>query len=195
MKALKLIGAIVGGLVLLFLIVAAVLPSKVHVERSIVINKPADQVYPYMADFNLFVKWSPWSALDPNQKTEISNPATGVGAKYSWAGNDEVGVGSLVVIKEEVNKSLEQTLTFTAPWQAVSTVKYTLEPAEGGTKVVWSYDGDASPFPIGRYMGTMMDGMMGPEYEKGLKSLKSMAEAAPAPEQSKADAPKEEVRK
>ena len=193
MKTLKLIGAIVGGLAVLFFVVALVLPDKVHVERSVIINKPADQVFPYLADFNQFVKWNPWSSLDPNQKTEISNPSSGVGAKYSWAGNDEVGVGSLVVAKEEVNKSIEQTLTFTAPWQSVSTAKYTLEPAEGGTKVVWSYDGEASPFPIGRYMGTMMDGMLGPQYDKGLQALKALAEAAP--EQPKGETPKEEVKK
>jgi len=36
--------------------------------------------------------------------------------------------------------------------------------------------------PVGRYVGLMMDGMIGPSYEQGLSDLKAILESAPAPQ-------------
>ena len=56
-----------------------------------------------------------------------------------------------------------------------------LEPAGAGTKVTWGLDTDLGFNPIARYFGMMMDGMVGPDYEKGLARLKAVAESAAAP--------------
>jgi hypothetical protein len=50
MKALKIIGMVIGGLIALFLVVAAVLPSSYSVERTIEINEPAEVVYALVAN-------------------------------------------------------------------------------------------------------------------------------------------------
>ena len=54
-----------------------------------------------------------------------------------------------------------------------------LEPVGAGTKVTWGLDSDLGFNPIARYFGMMMDGMIGPDYEKGLARLKAVAETPP----------------
>jgi len=39
---------------------------------------------------------------------------------------------------------------------------------------------DLGAGPIRRYFGLFMDGMIGPDYERGLGRLKTLAEAPPA---------------
>ena len=66
----------------------------------------------------------------------------------------------------------------------LATADFTFEDAgNGATNVTWSLDTnmrEGVPFlmkPMGTYMGFFMDGMVGPEYETGLASLKTVAEA------------------
>ena len=57
-----------------------------------------------------------------------------------------------------------------------STGEFTLESVEGGTLVTWSDSGDMGMNPVNRYMGLMMDGMIGPDFELGLENLKTVVE-------------------
>ena len=54
MKILKNLLIIIVAIIALLLIVAVFLPSEYRVERSVEINKPAEEVYNYVADFNNF---------------------------------------------------------------------------------------------------------------------------------------------
>ena len=46
------------------------------------------------------------------------------------------------------------------------------------TLVTWHAEGDFGFNPIARYFGPLMDGFMGPDFEKGLAGLKKKVEAA-----------------
>ena len=65
MKALKIVLMAVGVLAALFFIIAAFLPSRYTVERSIEINKAPEVVFEQVADFNNYLKWNPWSKMEP----------------------------------------------------------------------------------------------------------------------------------
>lgn len=54
MKILKIALLIIVAIIVLFLIVAAFMPSKYIVERSIDINKPIDLVFEHVVDLNHF---------------------------------------------------------------------------------------------------------------------------------------------
>ncbi|HOP21120.1 MAG TPA: SRPBCC family protein, partial [Amphiplicatus sp.] len=59
-----MLGRILIGLAAIFAIVIAlgfVLPDKTHVERSIVINAPQEEVFALVSDFNEWSAWSPWA--------------------------------------------------------------------------------------------------------------------------------------
>ncbi len=51
-----------------------------------------------------------------------------------------------------------------------------LTPDGSGTRVTWTNEGDMGANPVNRYFGLMMDRMVGPDFEAGLKNLKALAE-------------------
>ena len=84
-------------LILLVLLVAIglLLPSAAQVERSIVIDAPAEQIFPHVNSMRAFHAWSPWSDIDPDTAYEFSGPEQGVGSRMTWqSGNSQVGHGS-----------------------------------------------------------------------------------------------------
>ena len=168
------------AVVVLLLGIGMVLPQHSHVERSIAINAPPAQVWSWVSNFENFNKWSPWAALDPNTKYTFEGTPGTVGSKMSWVSDpSDVGSGSQQVTQMDKPKLVEVKLDFGADGKA--TAKYILEKEGDGTKFTWTFDGDMGNNPIGRWFGVMMDGMLGPQYEQGIASLKKLAEAGPAP--------------
>lgn len=169
-KVLIILAAVIG----LLAITAYLLPREVAVERSIVIDAPPEVVYPLVANFSHFAKWSPWSQKDENAEYTFEGPAQGTGAKMSWTGNDQIGTGSQTILHAIENQKVVTALDFGEEGQAVAT--FTLTPVEGGTKVTWSFETDVGNNPIGRWFGLMFDSMIGGDYEEGLSNLKALAE-------------------
>jgi effector-binding domain-containing protein/uncharacterized protein YndB with AHSA1/START domain len=169
--ALIVICALLAGIGML-------LPRQVHVERSIVIDAPRATVFALVDGFKQFNKWSPWAALDPNAKYTREGPEFGVGAKQSWVGDPKtVGSGSQEIVEIKPLERVKSRLEFED--QDPATVQFALAPEAGGTKVTWSLDTDMGAGPVGRYFGLMMDRWIGRDYEKGLASLKTLAESLP----------------
>lgn len=167
------------ALVAVLVIVGFFLPANVHVERSTTIAAPPAAVYAHVADFEKFNAWSPWAELDP--KTEYTHTGTpgAVGAKMAWKSDDpNVGSGSQTFTKLEPPKLVETALDFGEHGTALA--RFQLSEEGGGTKVVWGFDSDMGANPIARYFGLMMDGMIGPDYEKGLANLKRVVEGGSA---------------
>lgn len=179
MKILKYL--VIGTLVLIAGLVGVgfFLPDTVHVERSTTVNARPSTAYAVLDGFKQFNKWSPWAGIDPNTKYESSGPIWGVGAKHAWSSEDaNVGKGSQEIIASERDKSVTIKLIFEG-FDSDNTATYTLTPEGEGTKVTWGYDSTFKGNLLGRYFGTMMDGMLGPDYEKGLAQLKTLIESLP----------------
>ncbi len=175
MKLLKKIVRILSILIILIIVVSFFLPQKQHVERSLDIAAPAEQIYPHLSDPRLFGRWSPWSNMDPEMKIQYTGPAAGEGAGMTWQSDDPaVGNGSWVITKAVENQSLDVAMDFGE--QGGATSFFYLEPNNGKTKVTWGFDTDAGMNPIMRWMGLLMDKMVGAEYAKGLETLKQNLE-------------------
>ena len=172
----KLLGALLV-VVIVLVGVAYMLPREVHVERSIVIERPAATIYTLLSSFKRFNEWSPWSDLDLNAKTTLSGPESGVGARLSWSGNDKIGTGTEVITAMVPNESVSCDLDFGS--QGIAKAGFQLLPDANGTRVVWSVDMDMGNNPVGRYMGLAMDGMIGKDYDKGLARMKALLEKEP----------------
>lgn len=179
----KVLIAVFGVLALAFVGLmgaAAMQPDVITVERTAVIEAQPQDIWVHVADYNKFVDWSPWTAMDPTATREISTPSYGMGATYAWSGNDEVGTGSMKTITYEEPTKMEQELTFTAPWESSSTVFYELTPVDGGTRVRWGFE-EHPNFQM--KIGTLfmdMDEMLGGQYEQGLANLGEKAQATAA---------------
>ena len=167
---MKKLGIIVGVLAIIAIILLAI-PMEIVVEKSTIIEAPRSSVYENVSKFENFQKWSPWADLDPTQKVTITGNDGEVGAQLNWKStSDEVGVGSQRITSIS-NDRIDLELEFTAPWQSKSEVYYTFTDKETGVEVLWGYKGEGNLM-----MKTMISGMLGETYEKGLASLKTLSE-------------------
>jgi hypothetical protein len=179
-KALFIVLAAVAGLIVVFLIAVALQPAEYHVERSASIAAPPAAVFPHVNDFRKWDAWSPWAKLDPNAKAAFEGPEAGAGAVFRWAGNEEVGEGSMTIVESRPDEFLRIKLAFIKPFEDAADVAFTFEPQEDRTLVTWSMSGKNNF--IGRAMCLFMDldAMIGKDYEQGLANLKKVVEAEPA---------------
>lgn len=162
--------------------IGLLLPGKIHVERSVEINAPAETVFPLIASFREFNRWSPWAKKDPNTTYTFSGPETGVGARMEWKSNDpNVGSGSQEITAVDPGKSQTVALSFGGMEMGKPSATYTLQPNGAKTVVTWTFDEDVGMNVIARYFGLMFDAMIGPDYENGLANLKAIAESTTAP--------------
>jgi uncharacterized protein YndB with AHSA1/START domain len=167
----------VPAIVVLFCIVVALQPADFRVTRAATFSAPPELVFQQVNELKKWDAWSPWAKLDPNAKSTFEGPAAGVGASMTWAGNSKVGEGRMTISESRPNELVQLKLEFLKPFQAVSTAEFTFTSQGGETTVTWSMFGKNNF--MGKAIGLFMncDKMMGPEFEKGLASLKT-AEAA-----------------
>src|SRR5262249_10520255 len=133
--------------------------------------------FPHVNNLREWKEWSPWAKMDPNAKETFEGPAAGKGAVMTWAGNRKVGEGSMTITESKTNNAVRFRLDFRKPMKPISTAEFTFTPEGRATKVTWSMSGHNNL--IGKAMGLVMncDKMVGGQFEKGLASLKSIAES------------------
>lgn len=183
-KALiAIIIVIVAGVV-----VVATRPATFHIERSTEIGAPADIPFGMVNGFKKWEVWSPWEKLDPKMKRTFDGPESGVGAKYHWLSTDDkVGEGRMTLTELVPNQKLVFDLEFIAPMEAKQTTTFTF--VSGGhpavtlaasplkTYVTWAIDGNHNFMGKAFGMFMDMDQMVGDDFQKGLATMKSAAEA------------------
>jgi len=175
MSFVRIASLVLGVLFGLLIIGGLLLPSEIRVTRSIEIDVPPEQVFPLVNDLEAFNRWSPWAAVDSETKFELSGPESGVGARLSWSSdNPEVGSGSQEIIHSKLPKQVDLRLDFGS--QGGAEASFELEPLAAGTKITWSFGYQIGYDLIGRYMGLLMEGLVGKKYEEGLARLKRLAE-------------------
>jgi effector-binding domain-containing protein len=180
MKVLKWLLILIVATAAALVGVGFFLPDHAHVERSIVIDRPGATVFTVLNGFRRFNEWSPWANLDPKAITTYEGPPIGVGSKMSWASDDpNVGSGSQEILEAESPSFIKVRLIF-ADFDSDNLATYKLVPEGAGTKLTWAYDSDFRGDLMGRWFGTMLDSMLGPDYEKGLAKLKAIVELLPA---------------
>ncbi len=165
------------AVLVLFLGFVATRPSTFHVERSATINAPPDIVFANLNSFAKWDDWSPWSKLDPNMQKTVDGAPEGVGAHYTWTGNDEVGSGAMTITESVPPQKVVMRLEFLKPFKATNVTTWTLVESNGATQITWSMDGENSF--LSKFFGLFMDmdKMIGADFEKGLKQLAVVADA------------------
>jgi hypothetical protein len=107
---------------------------------------------------------------------QISTPSAGKGAVYEWRGNSKAGSGRMEILVSKPSDSVRVKLDFLAPFESHNITDYTLTSTGTGTKVTWAMHGP-STFPSKvMQVFVSMDDMVGGDFERGLASLKAIAE-------------------
>ncbi len=141
--------------------------------RSTTIAAPPAAVHPLVADFHAWAKWSPWEKLDTDLKRTYSGSEKGVGARYAWAGK-KAGEGSMAITAATPER-IEIDLSFVKPFKASNKAVFRFEAEAGSTRVSWTMSGTRNLLLA--ILGKLFfDAMIGKDFDKGLATLKALAE-------------------
>ena len=172
MKFVKFILVITTLIVIASLIWLSTIDGKYNTSRSRVINAPPEIIYDYVNDFKEWPKWDPWSEAFGDMKIEYTGSDKGVGAKYSWTG-EESGEGNMEIITTVPYTAIDQVINFTTPFESSSDIYWIFEKVDGGTKVTWGMKGEMDFFT--RPFAVSMDEMMEKDLLRGLAKLDSIS--------------------
>ena len=176
-KILVWTAAVLAVLIVGFAIVVAMQPEDFVITRSTTIDAPPDAVFAYVNDLKKFQAWSPWAKLDPDSKNTFEGPTAGEGARFSWSGNDKVGEGSMTITESKPSELVRMKLQFVRPMEDEADTDFVFKPKDGKTELTWSMAGKNDFMGKAFCLVMDMDALVGGDFEKGLASLKSIAEA------------------
>ncbi len=160
-----LLAIAVAIVVLVF--VVALQSSEFRVTRTATISAPVAVVFAQVNDLHKWEAWSPWAKLDPAAKTTYEGRETGVGACFRWAGNNQIGAGSMTILESRTGNFIQFPLEFLRPFKATNTAEFNFKSEGSQTTVTWSMFG-RNNF-MGRAVGLVMncDKMVGGQFERG----------------------------
>lgn len=181
MRILKITVTTLALLSAIFLIGGFVIPEQWEVSRSAMINAKSDQIYPLVASFKEWDKWSPWnSSKDPSLKFTYEGPQEGKGAKQSWVG-ESMGKGWMVLTEASPQKGIAYDLFIDMGSNQTtlhgSMVFVSKEEMGEKTEVQWTDKGNSGSNIISRWMSFIFRPILGKEMETGLAGLKTMVES------------------
>jgi len=163
--------------VVVFIIIVAMQPSSYRVVRSLAIAAAPDALFPHMNDLKTWEVWNPWAKADPNMKVTYGGPVSGVGANYSWAGNNEVGEGRATITESRPSESVKYKMEFFKPMSATSEMEFAFKPEGNQTEVTVTVTGEKNFMAKAFCLFMSMDKMIGGKFERALADLKTIAES------------------
>ena len=161
-------------LIFVFVIVVALRPADFRVARSATIAAAPAALFEQVNDLHKFQDWNPWAKIDPAAQMTYSGPPSGVGAGYNWAGNSEVGEGTMTITESRPGELVRCRMEFRKPFAATNTAEFTFQAEGDQTVMTWSMSG-ANNF-MGKAVSLFLDcdKMVGPQFEKGLENLRAV---------------------
>jgi uncharacterized protein YndB with AHSA1/START domain len=166
---------VVIATILAVLVLAAIKPDTLQIQRSITIQAPPEKIFPLINDLH---QWSRWQEQfqDSSIKQTFSGSNSGVGAASNWEGSGPAGKGQMLITGSVPFSGISVTVDFTRPFAAHNLNNFALEPDGNSTRVVWNWQGSNAYFM--KLMGVFvnMDRMIGKHFETSLANLKTLAE-------------------
>ena len=165
------------GLITFFAFLHAWVKKDYDISRTVVINKPREEVFTFVRQLKNQPLWNPWFQRDPEAIMKYKGNDGKVGASFYWKGNAKVGEGIKRITKAKQGRVYETSILFVKPVK-VHTLTYigVKELDDEKTKMVWGTKGHLA-FPL-----TIISIFYSPEkalgenFDKGLKELKQIME-------------------
>jgi uncharacterized protein YndB with AHSA1/START domain len=177
MKALKIILIALVLIIAIPLIIGLFTNKEYAVERSIVIDRPKQEVFDYIKYLRNQDHYSKWAEMDPNQVTTYTGIDGTPGFISAWEGNKDVGKGEQEITRVVDGERLETQLRFVEPFKSESDSYMVTESlGDEQTLVRWGFSGRMS-WPLNLFLLMMdMDETIGADFDYGLGKLKSILE-------------------
>lgn len=166
------------ALITFFAFLHAWAKKEYDVSRTVVINRPREEVFNFVRQLKNQPLWNPWFQRDTNAVMKYKGEDGKVGANFYWKGNSKAGEGIQRIVKAKQGRVFESKILFVKPVK-VSALTYigVKEMETEKTKMVWGTKGHL-PFPltiISIFYST--EKALGENFDKGLKDLKKLLES------------------
>jgi hypothetical protein len=181
---MKVIKAILLAILIIFLLLVIVgffLSADWEVSETVAVQAPAEVVFPLVAEFRQWPRWTAWAEADPDMRYTYSGEEIGVGQVVEWSGNQ--GSGRMEMTTVDSLRSVDYRFSMDeGTFGAASSIR--LEEEEGSTIVTWSSSGDVGSNIPRRYFIRIFQPHMRADYRVGLERLKHVAEMRAAEDQA-----------
>lgn len=172
----KILGIILGVLIVVFFVLAFTQPKDARVVRTRTWKARQPVVFDQVVRFRNWPHWSPWIEIEPTAKITYEGVDGQPGSSYTWIG-DEVGAGKMTNTGVDVEK-IKFDLDFIKPWEGHSHGSIRVEALQSGdVQVTWELNLHAS-FPFNAF-NFMFDRSVGKDFEHGLENLQAYTAAHP----------------
>ena len=178
MKALKIIGLSIVGIIVLLLITGLFVNGKYAVVREVTINKSKVEVFDYVKYLKNQSNYSVWAKIDPAMKTEFRGVDGTIGFVSAWdSKNPDAGKGEQKIIEIDEGNRIDYELHFIEPFESTDFAYMTTTAVNDSmTSVKCGFNGEMK-YPMNLMMLTMnMEKMLAPDLENGLNDLKALLE-------------------
>lgn len=167
---------IILGAILLIIILAGLLMNKeMTIEKHIVIQKPAQEVFQYIKYIKNQDNFSKWNMTDPTMKKSYSGTDGQVGFIYSWdSTNKNVGAGEQEITRIDEGQAIDFALRFKRPMEQTAQSGMRVTQQADGTHVMWGFYGK-STFPMVLFK-SIFQKMLGNDLQTSLNNLKKIVE-------------------
>ena len=146
--------------------------------RSLEIDATPEQIYGLVGHVDKWPEWSAWNTETyPDLKYEFPGKTEGVGAIQKWT--MERGTGQLEITSAESTRGISYELVFEGMAPSEGIIELT-SLGEKKTQVTWTNRGTLEGTSQ-RWLGLMMDSMMGQQFEQGLTGIADLLGSAGEP--------------
>jgi uncharacterized protein YndB with AHSA1/START domain len=177
MNILVIIVLIVVGIIALLLIIGLFSKKGYVIERSVLINKPKEEVFNYVKLMKNQDHFSKWVMKDPGMKKDFRGTDGTAGFVYAWNSTDKnAGEGEMEIKKITGQERIDMEIRFERPMKAVSEAAFVLETAGSQTNTKWSFKSEMK-YPLNVMMLLVnFEKMLGKDMDESLAMLKSNLE-------------------
>lgn len=159
----------------LFIAVGFLLPARVHVERSAVMNARPEAIFPHVATLKRWPEWTAWTTNRfPDMTMRFEGAESGAGAVMIAEGKSS-GNGIVRITQAEPAKGVWYELDFEHGTQLFQGA-VTFQPSGDALKVKWRLETDLGANPLKRWAGLLLDKLIGGDMATGLANLKLLVE-------------------
>jgi hypothetical protein len=178
MKILRIILIVIVVVIAIPLVIALFVNRDYGVERTVVIDRPVQEVFDFVKLLRNQDLYSKWAEMDPNMEQSFSGTDGTVGFISAWKGNENVGEGEQEITGITEGYRINTQLRFIKPFKSQSDA-YMVTESQGDnqTLVTWGFSGRMN-YPLNLFFLIMdMDESIGADYDYGLQKLKDLLEA------------------
>lgn len=176
-KVLRFLVILIVILLVGYLILCAVSPSVMEIERSTTINAPKDVVWNQMANLKNNDNWSPWKKMDSTIVSVVTGPEAQPGQKSEWTSKNS-GSGNMTITEVD-GYTMKYDLVFIEPMAGTAKCWVKVEGENGNVKATQYYKSETGFMMRGvnKLFGTPF---MTSQFDIGLEMLKEYCESGKA---------------